>query len=276
MKQPFFLSFFAFIAAFLCGKSQAETISNTTTKAIPQELLTDPTLASEYGVNTFTAPSINELFTQLDVLGEIQYEELKFPSPIELSPKRRQIALSLGIFIADGFAAIQANQLGDIEVIGRNILAHAEALGTGERVQRHSRNIIQAATEGARDQLRESLAQTQQDVEAEMVELRDVDIAHLISLGGWLRGFQYACHSIRQSFHSSQMRLLARRDVLVYFQTELHYLNQRLEETKFTEIYNGLRELERLLDRPRTRDFSLQDLDRISTLADTLIHTLQE
>lgn len=242
---------------------------------VPPDLIADDAVRMELGVNEFTAPSINRLFEQLDGFGSIAYADLRRAPGADLPADRSQVALHLGTLIADGFAAVQANQLGDIQDIGRDILAHAEALGTGDRVREHAPNLIRAAGEGSREVLRTQLAATQGDVEAEMVELRDVDLAHLISLGGWLRGFQYGCHSLDEPFDAAKVRGLARLDVLQYFREELTYLKERGADLQALDaVTNGLADLERQLDRPRTREFTRRDLEGMTILADALVEAV--
>ena len=95
----------------------------------------------------------------------------------------------MGVLIADGFLIVHSENLDDLEEVGRALLKYAEALGAGTRIKTHSRKILEHSVLGDWSKLKEELAATQADVEAEMVLLRDVEIAHLIALGGWLRAW---------------------------------------------------------------------------------------
>ena len=52
--------------------------------------------------------------------------------------------------------------------------------------------------------MREELIRTQADVEKTMIDLHDEEMSHMISLGGWLRGFQLAANSCAQSYSRGQ------------------------------------------------------------------------
>ena len=157
---------------------------------IPDSLLGDEHLREEFGVNEFTTPSIRKIFDQLDALGTLPYDKLKRPI-IEKAPSDRVVlALGLGMLIGDGFLIVQCEKIEEMEKIGRALLRYAKALGAGMRVSKHSQSLLETSVRGDWDKLRDELATTQADVEAEMVTLRDVEVAHLIALGGWLRAFE--------------------------------------------------------------------------------------
>ena len=59
--------------------------------------------------------------------------------------------------------------------------------------------------------MREELIRTQADVEKTMIDLHDEEMAHMISLGGWLRGFQLAANSCAQSTVRRKRRSSAER-----------------------------------------------------------------
>ena len=60
--------------------------------------------------------------------------------------------------------------------------------------------------------MRQELTPTQTDVEEAMVELRDQKMAHLISLGGWLRGLEINASTVMDGvFACSRESSLAAR-----------------------------------------------------------------
>jgi len=163
---------------------------------IPDDLLGDEHLREEFGVNGITTPSIEAIFELLDTLGTLNYDQLKRPIKDSTPSDRVAVSLSLGALIADGFLIVQCEKIEEMNDIGRALLKHAKVLGAGTRMNRHSQSLLEMSLKGDWKTLRTELSKTQFDVEAEMVQLRDVDIAHLVSLGGWMRAFQIATQSV--------------------------------------------------------------------------------
>ncbi len=216
---------------------------------IPEDLLYDDHVREEFGVNDFTAPSIERLFKDLDKLGDLPYAQLSRKLSLTAPKERAIAALSLGTLIADGLLTVQCEQRGDLKPIGEALKAHAEALGADKRMNRHTKSLIEHSLAGEWEPLKEELAATQGDVEAELVLLRDVHIAHLISLGGWLRAFQITCHSLQDNFDPQLATDLIRIDVIDYFNAELTTLEpDQLSKEKFKVLRDDLVALRRQMD----------------------------
>ena len=63
-----------------------------------------------------------------------------------------------------------------------------------------------------------------------MVKLRDVDIAHLVALGGWLRAFEIASVTASDPYAERKAEKLARPDVAAYFIETLRGLEPKLQQ----------------------------------------------
>lgn len=198
---------------------------------IPKELILDEHLREEYGVNQFTTPSIKKLFEELESFGSLPYEKLKRDIPS--APRDRSlVALSLGVLITDGFLAVNADQILDLRDVGGAILKHAKILGSGKGAIRHVKNILESSALEELSTLKSELSRTQIDVEAEMVLLRDVDIAHLVGLGGWVRALQIGAHGSLDPYKPERAQKLARIELLEYFQHSLQELNPTIRESE--------------------------------------------
>ncbi|MEM6911212.1 MAG: hypothetical protein AAF555_06470 [Verrucomicrobiota bacterium] len=190
---------------------------------LPPELLEDEHLREELGVNALTTPSIRKLFEELEALAPLPYARLRPEIPESVPADRLLIALQLGRMVADGFLVVQEEKLQDLEPLSRSILKFSKALGAGDRVKANAKSIIENAALGNTGSLKESLAKAQMDVEREMLELRDVDLAHLIALGGWVRAVVITGEAVLTDFQPEKAALLTRPDLVEYFL-------QRLEE----------------------------------------------
>ncbi len=218
---------------------------------IPDDLLGDEHLREEYGVNGITTPSIEAIFELLDTLGTLHYDQLKRPLTDKTPSDRVAVSLSLGALIADGFLIVQCQKMEEMNNMGRALLKHAKVLGAGTRMNRHSQSLLEHSIKGEWKSLRAELAKAQFDVEAEMIQLRDVDIAHLVSLGGWLRAFQIGTDAVTANYDPEKTRNLARKDVLEYFLSSLEGLTPEAQALPVVQkLLKGLRELLPMVDVP--------------------------
>ena len=197
---------------------------------VPEDLISDEHVREEFGVNRFTTPSIKKLFEQLDELGELPYAELKREIPKTIPRERTLVALGLGTLISDGFLVVQSEEIEELENIGRAVLKQAQVLGAGKRVTKYTKSILENSVLGKWDKLKEELSKTQADVEAEMVMLRDVDIANLVALGGWIRAFEIAAVTTQKNYSNEKAVKLARTDLIAYFVETLQGLEPKLRE----------------------------------------------
>ena len=69
----------------------------------------------------------------------------------------------------------------------------------------------------------------------------------MISLGGWLRGFQLAANSSAQSYSPDKALILGRVEIMDYYIDRLDTLHPRLKKTEFVSTFtskiNSLRDL---------------------------------
>ncbi len=239
---------------------------------VPDDLLEDEHLREEYGVNPFTTPSIRKIFAKLEALGSLPYDKLKRPLPKSTSSDRSLVALSLGVLIGDGFLSVQTEKISDLEDTGRAVLKHAKALGAGARVTEHAKSLLENSALGDWKTLRDDLAGTQKDVESDMVLLRDMEMAHLISLGGWLRGLQIASGTAADPFSPERAGLLARADLLEYFSALLAELNPTLQKRPWMKpLRAGLEEIRALLDMPEGKPFTASQVQSIYDKSSALV-----
>jgi hypothetical protein len=239
--------------------------------ALPDDLLQDEHLREEFGVNTFTAPSIKKLFADLAELGALPYEKLRRDLPKDAPRDRTQVALSLGMLIADGFLMVTTEKISEFEQVGRGVLKHAKALGAGDRISRHTKTIIENSAGGDWDVLKDELAKTQSDVEAELVLLRDHEIAQLISLGGWIRGLEISAAAASEPFSPKKAAVLARADLVEFFQYSLLDLPEKVRaRDPLKSVLTALDEIAALLDKSSQAGLTAADVEFLRAKAQGL------
>jgi hypothetical protein len=230
----------------------------------------------ELGVNRYTAPSIAQIFKQLDELTPLPFDQLKRDVPQTAGITREQKGLIFGELIADGFLLVEVERKNLIEDFGRVLTRQARALGVGDRVMRHSASLTELGRRGEWPRVRQELITTQADVEQAMVELRDEKMAHLISLGGWLRGLEICAKTIELDLSPQHARILAQPDLANYFANELSTLPLPLaRRALFEKIRIGIKILQPLLSKsPDT--LTSADVQAIRVQATELNNAIQQ
>ena len=207
-----------------------EEVKAAKESAIPEDLREDSHMLEELGVNEFTAPLISKLFDTLQFLMPLPIAEVARKMPARMSQDRADLAMELGFLIADGFLVVQAEQLDQVEELAKDLTRYGKALGAGERVNRHAAGLLDSAKKKNVEQLKKELSATQRDVEAELVSLRDADLAHLISLGGWIRALEVSTVAVDKQFSVERARKVLREDIADYYTESVAGLEPRISE----------------------------------------------
>jgi hypothetical protein len=228
----------------------------------------------ELGINPYTAPAVAEIFQQLDDLRPLPYEELKRAFPQAAHASREQMGLVFGGLVADGFLIVEAKRQNLVEDLGRVLLRQARSLGVGDRVMRHSASLTELGKRGDWDAVRRELLSTQEDVEQAMTELRDQRMAHLISLGGWLRGLEICAGAVESNYTTDRAAVLWQRDLINYFAEELTTLPPTLaHKPLFEKVKNGVNGIRDLLNRVPDK-IPLEDVKALHAQAKELNQTI--
>lgn len=213
--------------------------------ATPEDLIDDAHVREELAVNDFTAPSIAKVFESLQKLTPLPMADVERKLADRMPLDRADLAMEIGFLIADGFLVVQAGDLAKVEPLAKELSRYGKALGAGERVSRHVASLLESAKNNKPDQLKKELAATQKDVELELVVLRDTDLAHLISLGGWLRALNVASTAVQKQYTPERAHELMREDIADYYTETLGTLHPRISErpnfVEMREILSGLR-----------------------------------
>jgi hypothetical protein len=212
---------------------------------IPTDLLEDAHVREELAINEFTAPSIAKIFESLEALAPLPILKFQRETPANTPLDRADLAVELGFLIADGFLVVQAGELGKVEKLAADLTRYGKALGAGERVNRHAASLLESARKQEVAQLKKELSATQKDVELELVALRDADLAHLISMGGWIRALQVSSSAVETQFSEERAKHVMREDIADYYSAVVGGLNPRISERptylEMRDLFAGLR-----------------------------------
>jgi hypothetical protein len=242
-----------------------------TEKQLEKELQksSDEHMREELGVNDITTPLIATILKEFGSFQPIPLD-LIAETPLDaVYDNRLQTALFFGSLVADGFMLTIAERPKDVQNIGRSLIKQSRALGVGDRLTSRSKSLFELSEKGDWQGMREELVRTQGDVEKSMLDLHDEELAHMISLGGWLRGFQLAAHSTTQRYTPDKAKILGRPEIMDYYLDRLDTLHPRLKKTEFvTTLIAKLKELRLLATNAETGVLSEADVKKMAALAD--------
>jgi hypothetical protein len=201
-------------------------------------------MRDELGVNEITAPSIEQILKDFGSFIPVPLEIIEENPREAVYDNRLQTSLHVGALVADGFMLTIAERSKDVQDIGRALIRQSRALGVGDRLTKRSKSLFEYSEKGDWQRMREELIRTQSDVEKSMLELHDEQMSHMISLGGWLRGFQLAVNSCAQSYTPDKALVLGRVEIMDYYIDRLDTLHPRLKRTEFVStITSGIKNL---------------------------------
>lgn len=215
----------------------------------------------EAAVNPYTEPEVDEIFKQLEEVKPLPYDQLKRDFPQTFAASREQLGLVFGSMIADGFLIVSAERKDRVEDLGRVLLRQAKALGVGERVMRHSASLTELGKRGDWPAMRRELNETQADVEKFMTEMKDEKLAHLVGLGGWLRGLEISSGAVELNYSPERARGLWQRDLIHYYSEELKTLSPALASMPlFQKLRAAVDRIRDILDKAPPDTMSLDEV----------------
>jgi hypothetical protein len=231
----------------------------------------DEHMRDELGVNDITTPLIAQILRDFSTFQPIPLD-LIAETPLDaIYDNRLQTALFFGSLVADGFMLTVAERSQDIQNIGRALIKQSRVLGVGDRLTKRSKSLFEYSDKGDWQGMREELVRTQGEVEQSMLDLRDEEMAHMISLGGWLRGFQLAARSTVVRYAPDKAKILGRPEIMDYYLDRLDTLHPRLKKTEFvTTLIAKLKELRRLATAAEGTVPTEAEIEKMSTLANEI------
>jgi len=210
------------------GLLQSQDVSD---KDLQQE--SEAYMRDELGVNDITAPSIAQVLKDLGLFQPVPMDIIAENPRDVVFDNRLQTSLHFGGLVADGFVMTIAQRTPEVQDIGRALIRQSRALGVGDRLTKRSKSLLDLSDKGDWQGMREELVRTQADVEKAMLDLRDEQMAHMISLGGWLRGFQIAANQCAKTYNPDRAKVLGRFEIMDYYADRLNTLHPRLKKTEF-------------------------------------------
>lgn len=223
-------------------------------------------------VQEVVVPVPSEIFNVLDKLGTPNWRAEFRPTLGRNTGNRPQIALLLGTVIADGFIAVEAQDVPRVEEVGRQVLKLSQAINVEDAVKERCAAITDQANKGNWPAVRKELDGALSKVRTAMAELNDEDLAQLVSLGGWLRGTEVLTSVVIKDYRTDSAELLFQPELLNYFNRRIDQMPTRLrKEELVSQIRKTLDKIRPLIGKQDGSNISLKNVERINQLTSELV-----
>jgi hypothetical protein len=230
-----------FILAVVAIPASAQTASEQNSQLISQA-------KQVHGV---AVPVPKEIFRSLDQFRDANWRAVKRPEVARWKSHgdQAQIATLLGVVIAEGFIAMEAEDSTEVKTLGRTVLALARGLGVEKHALRRSRSIMELADKNEWTAARQEWDGVLSDLESGMIQLKSEQFARLVSLGGWLRGTEALCALELQNYSSERSNLIRQPVLVTYLEKQLLAMSSDAQSRPVVvKLLDGIRRIRTVVE----------------------------
>jgi hypothetical protein len=227
-------------------------------------------------IDQVVVPVPSEIFSVLDKLGKPHWEDVLRPvKNAKPTGEQPQVALLLGTVIAEGFVAVEAENVEEVKTIGRTVLTLSEAIGVRKAVLKRSKSITDFAEKKDWQAVRRELDGALADVKEAMLELQSEQMSQLVSLGGWLRGTEALTNVVSKSFTKDGAELLHQPVLLDYFERQISAMRPKIKSNPVvSRVQKGLIEIRPLVGLADGTEISEKSVKEIEAIARELVRAI--
>jgi hypothetical protein len=245
----------------------AQTPPNTSVRQFPPQ---------STAIKGVLVPVPREIFDTLDKFENSNWRAVQRPELAQQTPHgdQAEMALLLGVVIAEGFIAVEAEDAGEVKSVGRAVLKLARGLGVEKAALRRSRSIVEHAERGDWAGVRKEWDGVLPNVQQGMNELQSEQLAQLVSLGGWLRGTEALTALVLQNYSTQNAELLRQPALLDHFEKRLAGMSDDVRtKPMIVKMHEGIQKIRPLVasDNPQ---ISQEKVTEISTVSKKLLKRL--
>jgi hypothetical protein len=213
-------------------------------------------------------PVPKEVFRSLDEFRDANWRAVQRPEVARWKShgEQVQIALLLGVEIAEGFVAVEAEDGTEVKNIGNTVLKLARGLGVEKSALRRSRSIVEYADKNEWTAARKEWDGVFSDLEAGMIEIKSKDLAQLVSVGGWLRGTEALCSLVLQNYSAERAALIRQPVLLDSLEKQLLRMNGKIQtHPMVAKMLEGIRKIRALMpnEKEPLAEKTVREIDQI-------------
>jgi hypothetical protein len=262
---------FVVSAPKLCFFVLAVAVINAVSQTSSEENNQLPSQAKQ--VHGVAVPVPKEIFRSLDQFRDANWSAVKRPEVARWKSRgdQAQIATLLGVVIAEGFIAMEAEDSTEVKNLGSTVLALARGLGVEKRAIRRSRSIIELADKGEWTAARQEWDGVLSDLESGMIELKSAQLAQLVSVGGWLRGTEALSALVLQKYSPERTELLRQPVLVSYLEKQLLAMSSDFQAAPIVgKLLDGIRKIRSLVE-SENRPLPKETVREVHRICDELV-----
>jgi len=229
-------------------------------------------------VEGILVPVPKEIFHSLDKFQNANWRAVRRPEIVQWKSHgdQVQIALLLGVTLAEGFVAMEAEDSGEVHDLGNSVRILARGLGVEEAALRRSRSIMDYADRKEWSRARKEWDGVLSDLEDGMIALKSAPLSQLVSLSGWLRGTEAICVLVLQNYSPERAEILRQPVMLDHFQKQLNEMPDKIQDREtVAKMANGIRRIH-ALTQGRNAPLSEATVREINSICTNLVRLSTE
>ncbi len=233
----------------------------------------------EYKAN-FVVPPVDELFTALDSLGKINWEEqlnkIQTAGRDKFDYKTDEaLALNLGIRVADTTVAIKVKDKKAVGELVANAEQLANKLNVSTSILEKSKEIKQAVKQEQWEKVLLSINGLEDDITLELALRADSDLSVLTTLAGWIEGVNIITGSLSKKYEAPAATVLRQPGLISFYQKKLNAMNEDTKKLPIIQrVVNLVEQLQVLCDVPEGKAVPKENVDKISALVSDLVNDI--
>jgi hypothetical protein len=245
-------------------------------KEVPPPLTAEQ-IADATFVGGFSIPNAGELFAAFNKLGRQDWSSFFRKPPATPLFSRPQIALSIGVLIADGFLAAEAQDRQQVKNVSREVKLLTKSLGLEQDFVARNNSIADLADNKQWDALDEELEAVENELAAAMAGRGDDELIMLMTLGCWLRTLEIASSHLAANYSGDAAKILRQPAVCSYFSARLEALPAKSKTAPIiTELHRSLPAVAGAICFPVDNPPSPEAVADLRTLTATLLNRIAE
>jgi hypothetical protein len=202
-------------------------------------------------VHGLAVPVPKEIFRSLDQFRDANWRAVKRPDVARWKSHgdQAQIATLLGVVIAEGFIAMEAEDSAEVKNIGNSVLGLARGLGIRGHAIRRSRSIMELADKNEWSEARKEWDGVLSDLESGMIELKSAQLSQLVSLGGWLRGTEALSALVLQNYSPERSKLIRQPALIDHLEEQLRAMSSDIRARPIVvKLLDGIQTIRSLVE----------------------------
>lgn len=239
-----------------------------------QERLSAHQMRDAIFLETVSTPTPAEFFLALGKQSQPNWSKFIRPAVPAATADREQIALQLGILVADGFLAIEAQDGQSVKNTSRDILLLAKKLNVSQQIVARGQSISDFADAGDWRCLREELDAMQNDIRLSLLEQKDSPLVVLASAGSWIRQMEMASNILSSSENPSSTGLVTQPEVATRILNRVQNLPSGSKKSPLVQNLTAVLQTASSLMSETNSDMPCESVQTLATAMSGLSHAV--